>query len=522
MGYSLVKRRKLPISEYQKRFFLEWALAPKEIIYNNSFVKRIVGNLNKEILKEACDTFVKRTEIVQAQYSKNGQSCYFGNFSIDDFYKELTFNKNDTIESQIKELLYKPFDLTKGPLLRLYLIKNHNNEEEFYFFFVAHHIICDATWVFQFFNQIQNFYKILFNKGEISLDVNNTFTQAVEVEQSVLNSNYKEKAEKFWLDFINDISLKADLPYRSDTDIIHQDNILADKTGGFIYFDLSSSQTRSLREYAQQRGTTVFITLSALYALIISKYLNQEKFFFSYAVNARAREFIEVPGCFVNNIPMKLEFDLVNTLDDLIKMIGEQRKTVKPYQIYSFTDIIHDQRKYMHRETNDVFNIGFSQSYLNNIPFELQDVTVSSVDISWSKNSIHEIGLLYDEYLSDAIKFKIEYRKLLFEENLIKQIVLSFKNVIHDLTVSGKEILLKNYSVLTPESYNRLVYEWNDTYRAYPTDRTLYDLFELQVERTPDSIALVYEDRSLTYSELNDLSNALAYYIRDEYSARVG
>ncbi|WP_299316033.1 formyltransferase family protein, partial [uncultured Aquimarina sp.] len=153
------------------------------------------------------------------------------------------------------------------------------------------------------------------------------------------------------------------------------------------------------------------------------------------------------------------------------------------------------------------------------------------------KGSLYPIKILvidnindYKKDLTSSLTFIIlkktldvfcDFNITVFSEKKIdkikKEILLFFKRIILNPNVP-----ISTLSLLTDKERDYLLYEWNDTYRAYPTDRTLYDLFELQVERTPDSIALVYEDRSLTYSELNDLSNALAYYIRDEYSARVG
>jgi amino acid adenylation domain-containing protein len=520
MKRSINNIRELPISEYQKRFFLEWSLSPDEDTYNLSYVKKLTGNLNLKKLKKACEFFIACNEVVHAQYSDNGDSCYYGNFSIDEFYHELTFNPGQTIELQIRELLYKPFDLTKDVLLRLYLMKSDDHDsQEYYFLFVAHHILWDATSVSQFFNQIENLYNELSNGNNPSVHVDNTFTHAVNFERAKLAHDYKEEARKFWLDFIGDTPIKLHLPYRSNINHANLNSMFADKTGEVIYFDLSISQTEGLRTYAKEKGTTLFIVLSSLYGLILSKYCNQKRFLISYPIDMRPAQFREVMGCFTNNVAHKFQLDDIDTLGELIKSLGEQRKTVKNYQGYSMTDIIQDQRKYFGREADGFFNVGFGETYLNSAPLKIKNVEVLPVNMPWSTNSISEIGLFYDRHSPDVIKFKIEYRTPLFDKRLMGKFIISFTNAIDELISKG-EIFIKNYSVLHGQQYERIIYEWNQTDRDYPTEKTIQELFEDQAAKTPDNIALVYEKDELSYAALNAKSNQLARFIRDQYQEK--
>ncbi|MDO6435456.1 amino acid adenylation domain-containing protein [Flavitalea sp. BT771] len=513
------KQKRLPISEYQKMFFLEWVLAPDAIVYNISIINKLTGNIDEKLLKRACELFVNRNEVVHAQYSEDGESCYYGEFSIDDFFYGSTLRKDMSVQAQIRQLQYEPFDLTKGPLLRIHLVRNEDeNNPEFYFFFVAHHIICDANWALQFFLQVQSAYNRLSTGEGIVAECHRTFTQAVEAERKVLNAEYKKDARQFWLELIADIPLAGNLPYRTNPDGHSLDDILSDKTGEFNYFQISALQTSALRLYAMQKETTVFIVLSALYGLVLSRFICQERFLFSYTVNTRAADFKEIAGCFVNNIPMKFDLSTVDTIDELVESLEQQRKRAKRYQGYSFLDIIQDQRKYNQCKQGNVFNIGFSQTYLNAIPFELHGLKSLPVDISWSKNSLHEIGLFYDDRSSE-IKFMLEFRKSLFDTYLIQQLIDSFQRAISELVV-GRKILIRSYSVVGPAEYHQLVYEWNRTEKVYARDKTLHTLFEEQVVKTPEAVALIFEDQQLTYKDLNEKCNQLACYIRKQYRHR--
>jgi len=513
--------RFLPISEYQKRFFLEWALAPLESIYNVSLVNRIAGKLNKQALKQASEIVVKCNEVFYACYSEDGTQCYYRDFSIDDFFVELTFNSNQPIELQIREILDKPFDLTKDVLVKFYLMKSNNVDDDFYFIMSGHHIIADAIHAIQISIQIQEAYNQLVEEGCVSLNILKTFTKAVEVEQNILTPEYKEKARKYWLDFIGEFPLNINLPYRSGVEVTNLDNFLADKTGEFTYFELSSSQTARLKAFARERRTTMFIVLSALYGLVISKYTNQTKLLLSYPINTRPKGFNDITGCFVNNVPLKLDLNRVDNFSQLIDWLSEQRKEVRQFQGYSLTDIIKDQREFSDREIRSFFNVGFAQTSLNTTSLKLTGLDVCPVEIPWNAKIVNEIGLLYDEYSSEVIKFKFEYRKALFDKGLIQQFIASLKKSIEDV-VSSEELALKNYSVLSHKEHDQIICQWNNTHKTYPNDKTIYQLFEEQVDKNSNNIALVFEGNELTYKFLNEKSNQLARRIRKQYKEKTG
>ena len=130
----------LPVSEYQKRFFLEWALAPEDSSYNESMVYKLTGNLDKITFKSACEIFFKLSEVTHAQFSEDGNNSYYGDFSIEDFYRELTFDKNIPVSIQIRELLEKPFNLTSDVLYRFYLI-DYQGKDNKEFIFISHFVL---------------------------------------------------------------------------------------------------------------------------------------------------------------------------------------------------------------------------------------------------------------------------------------------------------------------------------------------------------------------------------------------
>ncbi|WP_249219737.1 non-ribosomal peptide synthetase/type I polyketide synthase [Chitinophaga sp. HK235] len=498
--------RQLPIAKSQKKIFLEWAGASQKNIHNVFLVNKLVGKIDRNALRKSCGILVNQHEVMHAQYSEDGNTCYYGEFSIDDFYQELPLDTKHSVELLINEKINASFDLTKGPLLKCFLIESH--EREYYFLFVAHRIICDATSMHYFFKEIQKSYNVLSDGGNISLNIDKTFSQAVEAERNNLNGDVETAAKEFWLDYTADVPLHLDLPYRSG-----MNNRLADKSCDVVDFGLSNTQTAQLTAYIKEKGSTAFDVLFALYGLVLSKYTSQKRFVLGYVVDTRAQDFSNVFGCFENTIHQKFELDTIGTFSDLIAVIGEQRKKIKQYQYYSLTDVVG--------QTSDGCNAGFGQIYLNTCPLKLKDLEVSPVDISLNTTVDDEISLLYDENYPDGIKVKLVYRSHLFDKDLIRQFTDAFLDAVDELINKG-EIHIDNYTVLSPEAYQEIVYGWNATTKTYPKDMTIHQHFEKQVLKNPDNTALIYEDQQLSYSQLNEKSNQLARHIREQYRQKTG
>ncbi|WP_339144926.1 condensation domain-containing protein, partial [Croceitalea sp. MTPC5] len=453
--------RTLPISEFQKRFFIEWLIEPNECTYNISQIHKLSGQLDKKRLKNSCKEFIERNEVVHARYSKKGESCYYGDFSINNFFHELTFGDSKEAERQIQVLLFQPFDLTKGPLLRIFLIElnQKNNSQEFYFFFVCHHIICDGVWMYEFFEQVRDGYNETTKHVSYANHQEISFTEAVKEESKYQNTDFKSRARRFWLNFIGDTSLRTDLSALMNIKIPNEE--ISNKNGAVIHFNLNRKQTHFLRTYASRNNVTLFVTLLALYGFVLSKYSLQKNFLISYPVDTRSKKFKKAIGCLVNNIPAKFVLKGINSLSELIAVLGDQRRQVKRFQNYSSINIIQDLIDSKGPQTDVYMNIGFGQTYLNTIPLGLDELKSSALNSSWSKNSIYEISLLYDDYRDDCIKFKLEYRKSFFTSYLMKNFLDSFYEAIDIFIKRGD--LSEPYTLMRPAEYDQVVKEWNRT-----------------------------------------------------------
>lgn len=513
----------LPMSEYQKRFFIEWAMRPEEDAYNVFGVYRIRGSLDTDRFKRACELFVQRHEEVHARYSQDGGECHWSGYGIDDFYRHAAAGSDEAAVRHLEEALRSPFDLVRQPLLRLYLISS-GAEDEFYFAHVAHHIICDGEMLKIIGEQISGNYNSLTtgSRGDIA-DADPLFRAAVDAERRILTTQCTGEARKFWLDLIGDTPLHLRLPFKSHADPRSTGNSLEDRTGKSAFFGLSSEQTERLRAYAEARGTTLFVCLAAMYALVLSKYCNQQRFLIHYPVNVRPPEFPRAGGSFVNNIPMKMEADRYDGLDDWIEALKAQRTSAKVHQHYSFAQMVRDQAKDNDADIDNCLNVGFASTNLRaRNALGLDGLETETVDVA-RRSAIYNLSLLYDSYDAGGIRFRLDCMTALFDGKFAEEFIASFRELISDAVDRGDRIDLKKYCVLD-ESAHAVVFDLvNPDKREYETDTPIHVLFDRQARRTPEAIAVIDGTNSeYTYADLRFDADRLARRLIASEGALIG
>ena len=499
---SLISQAPLPISIYQKRFWLEWARKPNSSTYNVSAVYKLIGHLDRKALKQACALFIERHEVIHSRFSEDGELNYNGKFNVDAFYFEIKADTTKTSIVQISNLLNIPFISIEDPFLRLYLL---SGEKEDYFIINAQHTIIDGASIKIISKEICAIYNAIVEENNIPISNSCSFTEYVNSEKEFLNKKNSNQSSNFWREFLKDVSLSVKLPSSHIVKFIEGE-------GETIYFRATEEQAASIRKIANQNHTTSFVVLLSLYVFNLSKYINKNQFVISYPVNMRSKEYAKIIGCFVNNLPLKINLDSKDTyFSDLIKHIDIQRKEVAPHSWYPLTNIIQDLRKTERWLESDILNIGFAETNLNVLPISLNKINTENMEIPWSNQSIYHLCLQYDFSLENTICFRVEYQKNNLDFYLVNSFINSFKNLLQKIV--NEDFILKDHCSLTQDECQKIFYHWNQP-KAYPNNMTLHELFELQVKKSENAIALLHEDISISYGELNRKANQLARCIQ--------
>jgi len=495
----------MQISIYQERFLLEWLLNPSSAKYNVSLSYKLDSSVNLEYLEKACK-YALDDENFYISFSKENKP-YMANYKLDDFIKHIKYDGDEeNIKEFLVELVNTPFDIYSGPLFTYYIITTASNV---YLLFVAYHILVDAATANVLNYRVEECYNRSVNEDNEIIHPKESFSEAVALEHASITNDKKDSAKEYWLDFLNNYPLNVDFPINTYTNTSTKSEAL--------FLTIEGEEYSELKKAVRKSKTTLFQYITAVYSLVISKITNQEEIILSYPINLRPKTHANVTGSFVNNVLLKANVTNDISFNELIVSLNKQRKTSKEHLWYSLSDIVEDLREERKDLGDNFFNISIGESVFSGSRIHLDGVEIEGMmDVSWSKESDSLISLLFDSSSDkDKIIFQLEYQCEKIDPLLMKKFLNHFKNTLRDV-VSSPEIHINDITLLDKEEYRQLVYLNNQTDKKYP-QTTIHELFTKQAKLTPDNVALVYEDKSLTYKELDFLTNQLARALKLEY-----
>ncbi|HLX53857.1 MAG TPA: condensation domain-containing protein, partial [Aquella sp.] len=431
-------------------------------------VIKFTGKLDKEKLKQACEISIQEHEVVHARYSIDGSKNFYIDFTIEDVYQEIILDKSIDIELYLQRLLSVPFNLTIDNLLGIFLLTVQPDVH--YLVLKVHHVVLDGISLAMMLTEIAEKYNALKSNKDIPICTSKSLIDAVQAEQKELAGKNIEQAKTFWQNTLKDIPLRVELQKRY--------SVNQEQKNKQIYFKFSDEELQGLRKLVKETRSTLFLVLSAIYGLVLSKYSNQNQFAISYPVNMRPKSFANTMGCFVNNLPLVIDLNNKEILLDLIKDNIQQIISAEGMEWYSLTNIIFDQRKVRNEFQTDYFNVGFVETNIANSDTDLlnfEGIRTQAKNITLNDNGIYDLCLKYSVF--PAVNMIFEYRLSVFDEDTAN----SFVNAIRKLVVNCKEyarINLNKINLLSKEEYQKVIYDWNKTQRNYPQDKTIHGLFE--------------------------------------------
>ena len=489
-------------SPYTRLFWNEYQLNPKRYDYNIVFDQQVTGDLDIDRLSKALKQLVKDHVLLNSHLIEADDELYWqGNETI----SELQVFKDTSSE---KDFVIQTFNLEKGPLYRFGLFKLPNQNGIYHLILILHQSIIERSFN-NFINLVSSYYN---TQGDNLID--SVVDLSKQIEQIIaLNQNYIDRvkyirdqgANDYWRLALKGLPPKNELPYDKPMQ-------LADNKDGVTEYRFNIYSSELAVNVIQQLKTTWFTLLSGVWGVLLSKYTNQDEIGIAYPVGMKAASAFQYGGQ-INTVilPIRLHSEI-----NLTQLIGQLNTQVKSYKIdkdhrYSYLPI----DEVIHQSNIKKLNVSIAQTNLKDKAFEFKGCQVEinkryNIDIAGSE--------LILEYAASAeqFHFRIRYREDLFSRGLIERLGQHYKNLLKQIIKTPTKPI-GNISLLTGQEYQQIVYDWNQTDKEYPRDKTIQELFQQQVEKTPDNIAVMFEDKQLTYKELNEQSNQLARYIIKQY-----
>ncbi|MDP3704933.1 MAG: amino acid adenylation domain-containing protein [Legionellaceae bacterium] len=395
------------------------------------------------------------------------------------------------------------FDLMKPTLFRLSFIKQ--SETHFTLLKTMHHMIIDGWSKIRLLKQVHHYYEQLL-KGitpNIKQDTAYLRTQAYI-------DNYQKDALKHWKQKINETKhandLNSLLSYFADLDAITVWNSSCERN-----MRLDGQDYDALCTLVNQEGLTLSVMVQFAWHKLIQIYTQDTQTIVGTILSGRniPIEGIEDSvGLYMNALPLILNWDGGRPILSQLNLIQEKIGSLDEYGFAYLASLQNEGNRLFHSllvfdNNPECDNFRDEECSLTvRIRSQIEKFNYPLVLITYERNDALHIGLHYDEMYLTATKADV----------LLDQLKCILRQLPFLLQTPHNAI-----NLLRPEEFQQIVYDWNNTDRDYPHDKTIHQLFEEQVKRTSDNIALMFEDKTLTYRKLNEQSNQLARYIREHY-----
>ncbi|MDZ8065406.1 MAG: amino acid adenylation domain-containing protein [Nostoc sp. DedQUE08] len=499
-----------PLSPTQEGILFHTLYEPESTIYFEQFQLTIHGNLDSGVFERAWQLLVERHSALRTLFVwKNRKQAVqvvrkevnlpWSNLDWRMFpQQEQEIRLNSFLDSDRKQ----GFELDKAPLMRFALIRVADENYEFVWSF--HHLLVDGwSWPI-IFKELFALYESIQNGQQLYLAPSRPYRDYINwLQQQDLAG-----AKAFWQQNLEGFTAPTPLIVeRSLGQSSHQQQNIEVRSQ-----HLSAQTTTTLKSFAQQHHLTLATLVQAAWGLLLSRYSGESDVVFGTTVSGRPPTLSGVEsmvGLFINTLPARVK--IPDTTDLLTWLRLLQQEYIEREQ-YSYTPLVDIQGVSEIPRTQLLFeSLVVFENYPVNVTLQQLPGNLSIGELQDRGQTNYPLTLL--AIPGEEMTVKIYYDRQRFDADIIDRMAGHFLTLLEGITVNPHRTP-GELPILTPAEQNLLLVQWNATSAAHPINRCIHQLFEEQVEKTPQALAVVYENQSLTYEELNQQANKIAHYLQ--------
>lgn len=506
--------RDVPVSYTQESLWLlERMCRESGPAYNEPLAFEIRGPLQVDLLRRALHHVVERHESLRTTFveTADGLKAIIHD-RVPEFVEVVDLRHlgaegaRKRADALISESYGRPFDLAAGPLLRAIIVQLA--EDEYVFGLTVHHIVTDGWSMGIILDELGRNYVSLCRSGRPA-DLGNpvqykgyVMRLRQEYEQGMLD----EKID-YWRRALQNAPELLNLPLDRPRPAVQTFR------GSTYSVTISRSKIAGLLDRCYREcDSTEFVTLLSAYAVLLSRYSGQDAVVIGTTVLNRDRyDYLGTVGCFVNTAALLLKIDEEMTFRELVKQTTERSIGMLQNQDAPYPKVLESLGIKRDPSYNPVFQT--MMTFLGKKPvLKLGD------EIVCQPIPVKRVGakfdlLVYISDLGDDLEFEVEFNSDLFTPGTIQRMMRHYAYLLEQLA-QDIDVEVSRVSILPDEERRLILDVWNNTRVDYPR-ATVIDMFEAQAAKTPEAVAVEYNDRSLTYGELNRLAEKVARRLID-------
>ena len=464
---------------------------------------RLRGELNIEAAQASLQELVNRHEVLRTSFPEVGDS------TIQDIAAEMEVPfameeiREDELDQVLREQARRPFDLSHGPLIRASLFRI--GSQDHVLLVVMHHIVSDGWSLGVMLREFNALYDS-FSRGTASplppLPIQ--YADYSEWQREWLQGEVLERQLDYWRKQLaghETLNLPTDRPYSAKPTL----------AGAMETSRLPEPLLSKLKLLSDQQGVTLFMTLLTGFEILLYRYTGQTDISVGSGIANRSRQELEsLIGFFVNTLVLRTQFTENSSVAELLQRVRDVSLQAYAHQDMPFERLVE--------ALDPVRELGRTPFF--QVLFALQNVPLPTV--SWkgleATASIVETGTAkFDLTLSvreedGELELSLEYRTELFNPERMKRLLQHYRTLLEGMVVSV-ETRIGVLEILSEPERQQLLVEWNRTEAPDSSYKCVHQLFEEQAARAPQAVAVVEEDREISYAELNRRANQLAHYL---------
>ena len=490
-----------PLSSAQKRIYYASKMeSENNILYNMPGCIILDKKPDIKKLNECFEALIQRHSALRTYFELKDNKVHQRIVSKVQFKITEVTQEEKSMEEIINNFI-EPFDLSKAPLLRVSLV---SMKSEFLLLFDMHHIISDGLSLSILTNELCKLYN-----GEALPELQVNYTDYAKWEQDRLENGTLADSKNYWINQFKGGITILDLPTN------YQRPSVQSFEGAKVYKTIPSNISNKLQDLAKRLGVSNYMLLLSTYYILLFKYSGQEDIVVGTPVVGRNKEeLLNILGMFVNYLPLNNHLDSSMSFMDFLNNIKTNCISSFNHQSYPFDDLIANLNIQRDISRNPLFdtmfiyqNNGFAPVHFGEIKgtYYVPDTKISKLDLSLEVIPLE----------SEELKLNFEYCTKLFNENFIEGFSNHYINILNTI-LDNPEIAISDIEILSEKERNHIINDFNDTLFEYPYYKTISQLFEEQVQKTPNSKALVSNGKSLTFAELNKKANQIANFLREQ------
>ncbi|ACE85121.1 non-ribosomal peptide synthetase [Cellvibrio japonicus] len=510
------RQRPLPLSYAQARLWFLWQLDTESTAYHITQALTLYGPLNVEALHNSFAVLVARHESLRTVFhlGNDGQAEQHiqpvGSLTLDipllDVTDKPLAERDSYIQREARHLRTTPFDLTRGPLLRIGLIRS--NAEQHVLVVVMHHIISDGWSMQVLIDEFVAQYRSQAQGTSLKLPALpiQYVDYAIWQRQRLRDSGQEAQQLAYWKNQLGMehpvLQLPTDFPRRADGKYL----------GASYRFEFPPSLVEGLRHRVRTENATVFMVLLAGFQLLLSRYSGQKDIRVGVPIaNRHWAETEGLVGFFVNTQVLRTEVDCYASLQQILQQVKTAALAAQHHQDLPFEKLVEVLKPERHMGQNPLFQVMFDHQRTDHqIQHELPGLRLESYSLG-EQHAQFELTLHTAEDSHGGIQAIMVYAKELFEHATIERMAEHYLKLLQMLAEQPEKMVGEVDIVSEVERLQLL--EWSAPHTGYTGGELIHGLFEQQAAQQFDAVALTCGSEELTYGDLNLRANRLAHYL---------